>query len=76
MEYNGYRIMAVETVSQARPVLEDGSMDINSLPINLEVGPGLSGFPEWFYGVVDEDDFLLQTFEELDEAKQYIDEEL
>ena len=72
MKYKGFRILLSNTRLLFYETDEDG-----------EVGDQVTGIQyqsvdedyEMWYAVIDEDNFLCQSFETMEEAKQYIDEE-
>lgn len=75
MEYKGYRILISESVLKFFEIDKEGA-PLKQKPVN-----GINyeeGDPEWVtrYAVIDKDGWLLQSYSELQEAKDYIDEEL
>lgn len=72
MIHNGYRIMATMDTRQAWPVTDDGDIVFDEEPVILQEYET----QDYLFTVVDSDDYPLQTFETIQECKDYIDEEL
>lgn len=75
MDYNGYKILMTEIAVMGWPIDAEGNRDLQATPKALE-SHSFNGFPEFNYSVVDSDGWVLASFEELDEAKAHIDDEL
>lgn len=75
MEYKDYKILMTETAVMGWPITDTGERVLTATPKALETET-FNGFPEFNYSVVDSDNWVLASFDSLDEAKSHIDEEL
>ena len=74
MDYKGYSIKVTETAVMAWPINDEGDRDLTATPEPIQTQT-FNGFPDFYYSVIDADKWLVQSFETLEEAKQFIDEE-
>lgn len=72
MIYKGYKILGTQQANDFF-YLDDNGEETGAVPYG-EINYQLLDDPMW-YSVVDEDNWVVQTFETIEEAKEYIDEE-
>lgn len=71
MTYRGYRILLSYNINTFCELNEDGSQGAKVTGIDYDT----MFLDEPWYAVVGEDNFVEQTFETLEEAKDYIEEQ-
>jgi hypothetical protein len=75
MTYKGYQIMATETAVLGWALDAKGDRVLTGTPKTLETMT-LNGIPEFMYSVIDADNWVVASFETIEEAKEHIREEL
>lgn len=72
MTYKGYKILANANRTIFFNVTSDGQPQDEVAGINYDNG---SDWGEYWYSVIDESNWVQQSFESIEECKQYINEE-
>jgi len=70
MVYKDYRIMATQQITQAFPLNDEGDVMLSD-PITLEEYE----ISDYWFAIVDDSNYVVQSFETIEECKEYIDEE-